>query len=711
LKRNDPALRRLVETENHTLGRPSSVQLAADGSAAFFLRTGPKNRCQSLFSFDLRTREERCLFDVTSVQDQTARSFEEQAELERLRVRAEGLTRYALSPDAKSLFVPYQGHLYEVQRKTGKRRCLPIVSGGFLGLTPSPCGRWLAFARDHNLFIYDRARKQARALTKHGTAATPVGTAEFVAQEEMGRMEGFWWSPDGEQLAFQETDHAGMDGFVLHDPSQPEFPARRWPYPRAGRPNADVRLFVTSPKIFRPREILWNRKQFPYLARVIWRTSNVPTLLLEDRLQKNARLLSADLKTGKTRALVELTDPSFLNLPSGTPCWVESGNALLLATEASGFWQLLRYEDQGGRMTSRAIVDADAGFRSLVHLDPKRNVVFFSGGPNPRETHLFRKSLSTGKTDRLTDAPGEYTAHISENGRTLALFSESLTNPRRLSLHDLSNTTDRIGKGYAVGRPMRIPGQMPNVKLVPPDHAAGLSAAVVLPSQLERKKKYPTILYVYGGPHVNLVKHSVHGFLFPAWLAEQGFVVVMIDGRGTPRRGRDFERAVYQQFDAVPLADQIAGLQALVTHHPEIDVSRVGIYGWSFGGYLAAQGILERPDIFQAAVAGAPVTDWTYYDTHYTERYLGHPDTSPEAYRKASLLPLAKKLKKPLLLIHGMSDDNVFCAHTLKLADALFRAERPFSCLPLANTTHQLSDPKTRALVYRRTLTFFEDHL
>jgi len=238
-----------------------------------------------------------------------------------------------------------------------------------------------------------------------------------------------------------------------------------------------------------------------------------------------------------------------------------------------------------------------------------------------------------------------------------------------------------------------------------------LFTAVVRPHKFDPKKRYPVIVHVYGGPHHLQVEDALNRWLLDQWLADQGFIVVAIDGRGTPGRGSDWERAIYKSFGSVPLADQIAGLQALGKKFPEMDLARVGIVGWSFGGYMSALAVLKRPDIFKAAVAGAPVVDWLDYDTHYTERYLGLPDKDAAAYKEASLLTYATNLKRPLLLIHGTTDDNVYFRHSLKLADALFRAGKDFELLPLSGFTHLVPDPVVMERLETRIASFFQKHL
>ena len=254
------------------------------------------------------------------------------------------------------------------------------------------------------------------------------------------------------------------------------------------------------------------------------------------------------------------------------------------------------------------------------------------------------------------------------------------------------------------------PPFLPNVSIQKVGAGAGFYTAIVRPRNFDAKKRYPVLLYVYGGPTALMVQSGMGNWLLAQWLADQGFIVAVVDNRGTPYRSLEWERAVYGKFGSVPLDDQVQGLRALGEKFPEMDLERVGVYGWSFGGYMSALSVLRRPDVFKAAIAGAPVADWEDYDSHYTERYLGLPKDNAEAYKAASLLTYAAELKRPLLLVHGTADDNVYFRHSLKLADALFREDRVFDLLPLSGITHRGPSVVPHHLFTRYAL-FFHKHL
>ena len=349
-----------------------------------------------------------------------------------------------------------------------------------------------------------------------------------------------------------------------------------------------------------------------------------------------------------------------------------------------------------------------------MHVDERRGWVWFTGGPDPTEQHLWRARLDgTDAPKRISPDRGHHEASFAPTGDRFVLTRASLDSLTESTVFPVDDAT-AIRDG-AVGDPVTHvgtgPKRLPSVEHVTADRAHGFHAAIIRPHRFEQTKRYPVILYVYGGPGVQTVKSVAHAYGMHQWMADHGFIVVTLDGRGTPRRGRAYERALRLRVGDVPLDDQVAGLRALGQYYPELDLDRVGIYGWSFGGYLAALAAMRRPDVFKVAVAGAPVVDWTYYDTHYTERYLGLPQHEPEAYRQASLLTYARQLKVPLLLVHGVADDNVHFGHTLRLADALFRAGRRFELIPLVGLTHQVSDPKVRETLYERIVSFMGDRL
>ena len=719
----DPAvLREMASTHNYTLGRPFHFRVVPDGSAVLFLRSGAKDPRADLYEYDVASGEERLLLsaEILLGGKKEQLSAAEKAARERQRIKTGGFTSFTPTPDGKKLVVKLSGKTYLYDRTTRKFVELGIPPGDILDPRLSPSGGRIAFVRDHNLYVMElkktksgRLEGEVFPITDDGTSLTPHGVAEFVAQEEMHRHYGYWWSPDGEHLLFQSNDYRTLDTFTIADASRPELPPLTFPYPRAGRSNADVKLTIVRADGKNLVRVKWDRERYPYLARAVWPKQSGPTILVQSRDQRSQVYLRIDARSGKTTALIEERDPAWLNLYDTTPRWLD-GKGYLWATEEGGDKRLELHTTDKKSVERKTVIGPEAGFDALVHVDPKRELLWFTGGPDPREVHLYRAPLYGGAPERISPEGGEHSATFSADGSTFVLTRSTIDALPRTTVHrtdELDGPVARVEVDHKkqqneIGARAKEPEKKPNVELVATDDAGGFYAAIVRPHQLDPKKKYPVVLYVYGGPLHLTVKSTLTSYLMHQWIADHGFIVVSIDGRGTPRRGREFERALRQRFGDLPLADQVSGLQALARQRPELDLERVGVYGWSFGGYLAALSVLRRPDFFKVAVAGAPVTDWTYYDTHYTERYLGLVDDSRDAYDSANLINYARKLERPLMLIHGIADDNVYFAHTLQLADALFKASRPFELVPLVGLTHQVADPQVREALYRRIVYF-----
>jgi len=562
----------------------------------------------------------------------------------------------------------------------------------------SPDGKSLAAVRDNDIHVIDLATRAVTQLTHGATETLHHGVAEFVAQEEMGRRHGYWWSPDSAFIAYQENDESGVEVRHIADPLHPEAKPVSFFYPRAGSANTKVRLGVIARAGGATTWVDWDREAYPYLARVVWDELAAPlSILVQDRVQQKQVLLAVDPATGKARPLLTETDAAWLNLDDAEmPVWREDGRAFLWTTEHNGAWQV-ELRDANGKLI-RAVTATDFGYRRLLALDDDGDAVFVQGGDDAREAHVWRVPLKGGVPVRLTAEPGLHGATFSDD--------------RRSYVHAYQLADGRVGA--EVVRDGAVTGRLPSVAEQPPDlpgveltrTTQGFDAAIVRPSDFTAGRRYPVILSVYAGPTSKMVTSARRAYFIDQWMADQGYVVVRIDGRGTPGRDRAWERAVKGNLIDIALTDQVEGLTALAAKYHELDMDRVGVTGWSFGGYFAALAVMKRPDVFKAAVAGAPVVTWENYDTHYTERYLGTPQDNPEAYRVSNVTTFAKDLTRPLLVIHGLTDDNVYAQHTLQLIDALFMAGKPYEFMPMLGT-HMISDPKVRENREGRIIEFF----
>lgn len=696
-------LRRYAATYRFTLGRPAAVVLTPAGDKVLFLRSGPRDFVRSLYEVNSATGTERLLLSAEQLLAGQAEqlSAEELARRERMRLAARGIAGFELSRDGRLIVVPLSGKLFAAQRETGALS--ELATDGRTPIDPqlSPDASRVAWVADGDIYLSTVADGK---LTRLITGATPTltrGLAEFIAQEEMGRMHGLWWSPDSQQIVYQETDTSGVELLEIADPAHPEQPPQAWRYPRAGTANAAVRLGIVPTAGGPTTWIRWDREQFPYLAAVRWDRQAPLVIQVQNRAQTIVELLEVDTADGGTSRLLQETDEAWVDLDPSVPRWTPDGKHFLWSTQRRGAAQLEMRRRDGS--IDRPLHDTRLIYRELLALDEDGRNAYIAASEEPTEIHIYRLELESDRPpERLTSAAGIHGAVFCRQG---SHWVETLL-PREGPVQQ----TVRRGDGARLSQ-LSSHAESPDLNLhlqwttVTDD---SLRAVLVWPEDRIAGRKLPVIVHVYGGPHSQMVMQAGSRYLLDQWIANQGYVVVSVDGRGTPGRTRQWERAIRGNLIDIPLADQVRGLQALGEKFPELDLDRVGIFGWSFGGYFSALAACRRPDVFHVGVAGAPVTDWRDYDTHYTERYLGLPESSAAAYDASSALTSAKDLRRPLLLIHGTADDNVYFFHSLKLSSALFRAGREHEFLPLVGMTHMVTDPTATQMLYQRILACFD---
>jgi dipeptidyl-peptidase-4 len=717
---NEEFLRQYAATLRFSLGRPRSLTLAPNGSAVLFLRSGPRSFVQDLYEFDCASGKERVLLTAQQVLGggEEHLTAEERARRERMRLATRGIAGYELSEDGTKLLVPLSGRLFVVDRKSGESKELQSKGGAALDPRLSPMGSLVACVRDGEVYVTDIESGAERKLTSGAGATITNGLPEFVAQEEMDRFEGYWWSPDARRIAYQQTDTAGMEVFRIADPVHPESAANEWPYPRPGKKNAGVKLGIVATTGGDTTWVQWDAGAYPYLATVNWANNAPPTILVQNRTQTEELLLAVDEKTGETRELLREKDPAWINLQQSCPMWLKDGSGFLWMTERTGEWTLELRDPEGGLV--KTLTPSGLGLDHLIGVDSDARVAFVSASGDATQAHVCMVPLSgTQLPTALTQEPGHHDAVLPKNdtpapvwvhtfnlavGRTGARVEKV---PEPGALAEASTSAVVVGglRSLAEEPPFMPSAQLRTVG----EHK--LRALVIRPRDFDPAKKYPVIDSVYGGPHAITVNATPRGYVLQQWLADQGFIVVSIDGRGTPKRGRDWERSIKNNVIDGPLDDQVEALRELGKLFPEMDMDRVGITGWSFGGYFSAIAAMRRPDVFKAGVSGAPVVDWRDYDTHYTERYMGLPDDNKPGYDRCSVLTYCKDLRVPLLDIHGTADDNVYFMHSLKMTEALFRAGKTFEFLPLAGFTHMVPDPEVTVKLQGRVVTFFKKNL
>jgi dipeptidyl-peptidase-4 len=711
LRADDALLEQIAGTLNFNLGRPAGIWVAPDGKEVLYRRSPQRSFVSDLYAFDVATGAERRLVTAESLLAGAAEHLtaEERARRERMRVVTRGITSFSASEDGARLLIPLSGRLFVLERGSTPGTAAPVrelpAPGAVLDPMLSPDGQQVAYAFDSDLYVSAVSGAAPRRLTFRESDAIENGVAEFVAQEEMDRDHGYWWSPDSKWLAYQRSDASHVETLHVADATHPEQAPTPFRYPRVGTPNVDVTLGVVSSAGGKTTWIEWDRKELPYLAAVTWQKNAPLTLLVQNRAQTLQKLLAADPSTGHTRELLVERDAAWLNLDSSLPHWTPDGASFLWSTERNGSWELELHAADGSLL--RTLLPRAAGYSSFLGLDAQRRAAWVVASPDPRQRHVLRVPLDGAPPQALTQGETLNDARVNEHTGVHVLATRDRRGNATLSVRRADDSEAGLLRSVAEA-PAALPEpELTSVQIDGRTH----HAAVLRPRSFRPGTRYPVLLSVYGGPLTTVVSLDPYAYLLDQWYADGGFVVVRADGRGTPGRGRDWERAIHKDLIGVPLKDQIDILRAVAAQRPELDLDRVGVTGWSFGGYFSAMAALLRPDVFHAAVAGAPVTDWRNYDTHYTERYMGLLADDPAAYDATSALTHAAELRVPLLLIHGTTDDNVYFKHSLDLAQALFRAEKPFELLPLAGFTHLVPDPVVRKALSHRVFDFFHEHL
>jgi dipeptidyl-peptidase-4 len=723
-------LAQYAATYRFSLGTPQAYQIVPGGGTVLFLRSGPRSFVRDLWELDVASGQERLAASAEKLLGggEESLSAEEKARRERSRLQARGIATFDLSEDGSRVLIPISGRLFVMERLSGAVRELPQGPGFPVDARFSPDGRRVACVRGGDLFVIDLASGAQRQLTTGATHSLSHGLAEFVAQEEMGRSAGYWWSPDSATLAYEEADTSKVEDFHIADPMHPERVPDSWPYPRPGRSNAVVRLGLVPAAGGATVWADWDRAELGYLAEASWRKGGPLTILVQNRRQTEEKLLAVDPASGATRLLLAESDPAWLNINPAVPRWLPDGSGFLWISERTGEPRLELCAAQGG--TCRWLTPAGFGLRSFAGLQASgagatgvararaadgastpagaaspADSAYVVASAEPTEQHLWRVPLGGGAPVALTKEPGQHSAVLARDG-SASIWSAALDSGERIwSVHRRDGSEAARLRSVAE-RPSLFPN-LEHTTLGP----LAFRAVIVRPRDFQAGRKYPVLVSVYGGPHTQVARRDPWAYLLTQWIADHGFVVITLDGRGTPGRGRAWERAIKGNLIDLPLADQVAGLQAAGARYPEMDLGRTGIFGWSFGGYFSAMAAMRRPDVYRAAVAGAPVCDWQDYDTHYTERYLGLPADNPEGYKASSVLTYCPKLSVPLLIVHGTADDNVYLLHSLKMTDALFRAGRTYEFLVLPGFTHMVPDATVQRALQERIVGFFATHL
>jgi len=705
--------RQFARTQRFRLGAPGTIIPAPDGSRIALLRTKTgADRATCLWTAEPGTGVLTLIADpVELLADTGAEELTEaeKARRERSRTGAAGIVDYAVDAAVTSAVFALSGRLFAADLVKGGVRELP-AAGPVVDPRIDPTGRQVAYLSGGSLRVIGFDGTGDRALAEPdgpNPETVGYGAADFIAAEELGRFRGYWWSPDGERLLVARVDESPVRVQFIADPANPTAAPREVRYPAAGTANAVVELFLFGLDGARS-QVEWDRAGYEYLADVHWSEHGPALLSVLSRDQKTGLVLAV-AADGSTSALAEEHDEAFFEFVPGATRWVPpvgEGRARLARIAPRGdSYRLLLGED--------SVTPEGVQVRSLISVGPEYAFVTASMD-DPTRDHVLRVAWADGAMKRVNGVSGVSAAVV---GGTLAVVASATL--------DQPNTRTYVVNVEAE-QPTRLSviesvAETPLVTARPTELVLGereLQSALLLPTNHKPGTKLPVLLDPYGGPHHQSVKAAHNLYLNAQWIADHGFAVLVVDGRGTGGRGPAWDRAVRDDFAGATLADQVDGLHAAAEQYPDLDLTRVAIRGWSYGGYLSALAVLRRPDVFHAAVVGAPVTEWKLYDTCYTERYLGHPDQQPEIYAANSLFPQAgsgawewAEPARPMLIIHGLADDNVVAAHTLRLSSALLAAGRPHSVLPLSGVTHMTPQEVVAENLLKLQVGFLQDAL
>ena len=703
---------------------PRALRFSPDDSMITYLDSADQSLTQQLYAFDPATGESRQVVEPPgggNTEENLSR--EEKLRRERMRMHALGVTRYAWPKKGNRLLVPITGDIY-VQDGLDAELRLVVDTEGKPGLDPrfSPDGEKIAYVHDDELMVVPAAGGTPKQLTTgaRGTGKTH-GLAEYIAQEEMGRYHGFWWSGDAEQLAFTEVDethipmyrimHQGKD--AVGDAAQEDHG-----YPFAGAENAKVRLGVVSAS---GGKTTWmDLGDAEYLARVGWMPDGRLAAQVQNRDQTRLDLIFFDPRTGKGETIISEKTEVWINLnrlfEPLDEVEGEAAGGFLWGSERSGFQHLYLYSAAGELI--RPLTQGEWMVDSLVEVDQKNKKIYFTATKDDaRERHLYEVGFSGGEPRRITKAAGMHGVVIDHAYERYIDIHSSIDSPPKITLRSLADDSE-LAVLYAERDPRIDRMQLTPPRLVTIESRDGvkLHGAIYEPPRGEggdeARAPYRTMVSVYGGPHAQRVTNSwgMTVDMRAQFLRSRGFLVFKLDNRGSARRGLEFEGAIKHDMGNIEVADQVDGVDWLVSEGLA-DKQHVGIYGWSYGGYMSAMALARAPDTFGLAVSGAPVTHWDGYDTHYTERYMGTPQNNEKGYEVSAVMHHLENMRGDLMLVHGLIDENVHFRHTARLINGLIAARKDYELLLFPNERHSPRALGDRVYMEQRIFDFIDQNL
>jgi dipeptidyl-peptidase-4 len=717
-----PAAAPAVEWERLTLDL--LFEGHAFDSAAFTLRWSPDSRsivyrhdefsgASAWWREDVATGAKSRLADWSALSAELRKQRPSRVEPPAGDVNAAGAARFdpAWSADATRVAGAEAGDLYVLELATGRARFVTDDPTPDLFPAWSPDGRRLAFVKAGDLYWIEVDGGRVQRLTDRGGVATLWnGMADWAYEEELEVARSFWWSPDGRRLAFVQYDTSPVSVYPILDDLEPIPRVEEQRYPQAGGTNARVKLGVVEAEGGAPRWLDLGSETDFYLPRAGFTPDGAHVWYVWlSRDQKRLELRLAEPATGASRTVLSEQDAAWINLGSD-PLFVDA-QRFVWTSERDG-WRHLYLYGLDGRLVRR-LTSGAWQVEKVYGLDREARRVFFQATEkDARERHVYAVGLDGGGFTRLSREDGTHDVSLAPDARHYVDTFSNLRTPPRIDLCTAAGARVRtLSDGVLPGVARYGPAAV-ELGSVAADDGTPLGLAMIKPPEFDPGRKYPALLYVYGGPHDQSVNDRWGGtvHLFLRCLAEQGMVVFWVENRGGAGRGHAFETPIARRLGEQELRDQLAGVRHLKAQ-PWIDGSRLGVYGGSYGGFMALTALLRAPEAFTAGVAYAPVTDWRLYDSIYTERYMGTPEGNPEGYTQSAPLTHAGALRGRLLLLHGTMDNNVHVQHTLMLADELRKAGRSFEMMLYPRVRHGLRRSHVKLDFHRRVASFLVEAL
>ena len=698
---------------------PKSLKFSPDGSRVTYL----KGKAEDLYRYDLweynlDTKQHKLLVDSQILfSGQENLSDEEKARRERQRMYGVGIMEYQFSRNGSALLFPLNGDIYYYHLATKLAKRLTDTKGFETDVKFSPKGNYVSYIREQNIYIRNIVSGDERQLTKDGAGTIKNGMSEFVAQEEMSRMTGYWWSPDEKNIAFLRVDESPVQTVVRNEIYAEKIELIEQRYPATGTNNAHIQLAITDIKGKKTRFIDIGDDQDIYIARVKWfNDSSHLSYQIQSRDQKKLILKAYHVKKRRQKTLLSETSEQWINLHKDL-IFLDDNKTFIWASERDGFKHLYHYSLDGKLITQLTrgnwVVD------SIANVDEKNSWLYFTGrADTPLERHLYRVPMS-GKSpqqvERISQRNGFHGIRFSKKSDTYIDTFSNINTPTQVSLHAANGEHIMWLAENAVTAEHPVAPFFNDLvspefgSLTADDGKTDLFYKLYKPNNMQPGKKYPVIVSVYGGPHAQRVKNNWQGADITQFMLQQGYIVYQLDNRGSNYRGTAFEFPIYEELGNIEVNDQVTGVKYLHTL-PYVDKDRIGIYGHSYGGYMALMTMFKAGDYFKAGVSGAPVTDWLLYDTHYTERYLNHPKVNAQGYQKSSVFPYVSGLSGPLFVYHGMADDNVLFTNTTKLMKALQDQGKIFELMTYPGSKHSMRGKKVKVHLNKSIINFFDRH-